>query len=135
MTSAIPLPQIDEVNEVFWAKARDGILAYQQCDDCDNITAPPETFCVNCLSPNLTWRASTGRGRLVSHSVVHRPSQPVFETPYYAAIVELDEGWYAFTNLIDVDDEPTTGTPVEVAFVVMSDEISLPYFRPVQYLA
>jgi uncharacterized OB-fold protein len=129
VTKPIPLPQPDHVNEPFWTAALDGRLIFQCCGDCGAITAPPEDFCVSCLSADRRWETSSGRGTLTSYSRVERASQPAFETPLLAAIVRLDEGWYAFTNLVDcTEDELTVGARVEVAFRRMSDEIALPYF-------
>ncbi len=51
------------------------------------------------------------------------------EVPYTVAIVELEEGWHILTNVIDCPhEEIAIGLPVEVSFVKMSDEITLPMF-------
>jgi uncharacterized OB-fold protein len=62
---------------------------------------------------------------------VHRPQRPVFAVPYAVVIAELEEGWYMLSNLVDCDlAEIAIGMPIEVTFRKMSDEITLPYFRP-----
>jgi uncharacterized OB-fold protein len=133
MTTSIPLPSPDSVNEPFWTAALERRLVFQRCQDCHAITAPPEDFCISCLSPNRTWETSSGRGTLTSYSRVERASQPSFPTPLFAAIVRLDEGWYAFTNMIDcTEDDLAVGCPVEVAFRQMSETIALPYFTVVR---
>jgi len=64
-----------------------------------------------------------------SCSTVHRPQQQGLEVPYTVAIVELEEGWHMLTNVIDCPhSEIEIGMPVEVSFVKMSDEITLPMF-------
>ena len=74
---------------------------------------------------------SSGRGTLYSYTVVHRPQQPVFEVPYTVAIVELEEGWYMLSKLVDCEpEEVEIGMPLEVSFRPMSEEITLPFFRP-----
>jgi uncharacterized OB-fold protein len=56
----------------------------------------------------------------------------VFETPYAPAIVTLDEGYQMLTNIIGANiDELRVGLPVQVDFREVSDELWLPYFRPV----
>ena len=46
------------------------------------------------------------------------------------AIVELEEGYHMLSNLIGVEPEDVAiGTPLEVFFEEMSEEITLPYFR------
>jgi uncharacterized OB-fold protein len=46
-------------------------------------------------------------------------------------IAELEEGWHMLSNLVECDPtEVAVGMPIEVTFRKMSDEITLPYFRP-----
>jgi uncharacterized OB-fold protein len=83
------------------------------------------------MGPRLEWVDSSGRGTLYSYTVVHRPQQPSFEVPYAVAIVLLEEGWHMLSTLIDVEeDRIEVGMPLEVVFQKMSDEITLPLFRP-----
>jgi hypothetical protein len=47
------------------------------------------------------------------------------------AIVELEEGIRMHTNVVDCPNEALRiGLPVEVVFQKVSDELSLPKFRP-----
>ena len=79
----------------------------------------------------MEWIESTGLGTLYSYTVVHRPQQPAFETPYTVAIVEVEEGFFMLTNLVDCDEADIhIGMRLEVTFRKMSEEITLPYFRP-----
>ncbi len=58
---------------------------------------------------------------------------PGFEPPYVTAIVQLEEGPRLMTNLVEVEPDPEhvrCEMPVEVVFQDISDEISLPMFRP-----
>ena len=55
--------------------------------------------------------------------------------PYVTALVDLEEGPRIYTNIVDVDADPDhirCGMPVEVVFEDVSDEITLPKFRPVK---
>ena len=55
----------------------------------------------------------------------------MFAVPYVVVIAELEEGWYMLSNLVDCDpDRVAVGMAIEVAFRKMSEEITLPYFRP-----
>jgi uncharacterized OB-fold protein len=54
--------------------------------------------------------------------------------PYVVAMVELDEGVRMMSNLIGVQADPEhvrIGMPVEVVYEDVSDEITLPKFKPV----
>jgi len=54
------------------------------------------------------------------------------DLPIVLAWVDLPEGIRMQTNIIDCDpDKVEIGQPVEVVFKKVTDEITLPYFRPV----
>ena len=73
---------------------------------------------------------SSGKGVIYSCTTSHRPQRREFEVPYTVAIVELEEGWHMLSNVIDCPhEEIEIGMPVEVSFVKMTDEITLPMFR------
>jgi len=129
--SGIPLPQPTELSKPHWDGCRDGVLRVQRCAACSRYVFIPQPICTHCQSDQLEWVDSCGRGRVYSHTTVHRPPRPEFDVPYVVAIVELDEGWHMLTNLIDCAPESVkVDMPVEVAFQRMSDRITLPMFRP-----
>ena len=58
---------------------------------------------------------------------------PGFTPPYVTAIVQLEEGPRMMTNIVGVDPSPETircDMPVEVAWEPVTDDITLPLFRP-----
>jgi uncharacterized protein len=127
----IPLPRPTSLSRPHWDGCKQGVLRVQRCQDCGGFVFIPQPLCTHCQSEALEWVASSGRGAVYSHTVVHRPPRPAFDVPYVVAIVELEEGWHMLTNLVDVAPEDVrVGLPVEVAFRRMSDEITLPCFRP-----
>ncbi len=127
---AIPLPRPTALSRPHWDGCREGRLRVQRCTSCQAYVFIPQPICTSCQSPDLVWTESSGRGVVYSYTVVHRAPRPAFETPYVVAIIELEEGWYMLTNLVDCAPEAVrVGLPVEVAFRRMSDEISLPCFR------
>lgn len=129
--AGIPLPHPSPVSEPHWEGCRRGELLVQQCLDCKGYIFIPQPACTHCLSENLEWVASSGKGTVYSYTTVHRPQQPSFETPYVVAIVEVEEGWHMLANLIDLEVEDVhVGMSVEVTFHALNDEITLPYFRP-----
>jgi hypothetical protein len=53
--------------------------------------------------------------------------------PYSIAVVELEEGPRMMTNIVEIEQTPQAlqlDMPLEVVFQKMSEEISLPLFRP-----
>ncbi len=125
-----PLPRPTPLSQPFWDACREERLIVQRCNDCSAYVFIPQPCCGECMSTDLEWVESTGRGTLYSYTTVHRPQQPTFRVPYTVVIVELEEGWYMLSNLIGVaEDEIEIGTPLEVFFEARSDEITLPLFR------
>ena len=127
----IPLPRPTALSRPHWEGCREGVLRVQRCRDCQTYVFIPQPCCTSCLGERLEWVESAGRGTLYSYTVVHRPQQPVFEVPYTVVVVELEEGWHMLSNLVECDPgEIEIGMPLEVIFREMSDEITLPLFRP-----
>ena len=127
----IPLPQPTPLSRPHWDGCREGVLRVQRCGDCDAYVFVPQWFCPRCQSEALAWVESSGRGTVYSLTTVYRPQRPEFEVPYTVAIVELEEGVHMLTNLVDCAIEDCRiGMPVQVTFQKMSDDITLPMFRP-----
>jgi len=127
----IPLPRPTELSRPYWDGCREGLLRVQRCRDCGGHVFIPQPVCTHCQANALEWVESSGRGTLYSFTTVHRPQRPEFEVPYTVVIVELEEGWHMLTNLVECASEDLEiGMPVEVQFRRMSDEITLPLFRP-----
>ncbi len=127
-----PLPRPTLLSKPHWEGCQQGELRVQRCRDCGAHIFIPQPACTACLGDNLEWVKSSGRGVIYSCSTVHRPQQRGLEVPYTVAIVELEEGWHMLSNVIDTPhEEIEIGMPVEVSFVKMTDEITLPMFRKV----
>ena len=87
--------------------------------------------CRVCVSPDLEWVPSAGKGTVYSWTIVWRPQTPAFDVPYAVAIVDVAEGYQMLTNIIGVDpDELRVGMPVRVDFREVDAQLWLPYFRP-----
>lgn len=124
-----PLPQPTALTQPFWDGCREHRLTVQQCSACATFVFIPQAFCPACLSPDLAWVGSTGRGTIVTYTVVWRPQTPAFEAPYIVAVVRLDEGYEMLTNVVDVDpDDVAIGAPVSVRFVDVTKDVALPCF-------
>lgn len=127
----IPLPCPTELSRPHWDGCREGVLRVQRCRDCGAYVFIPQPVCTGCFGDGLEWVESSGRGTVYSFTRVHRPPHPAFEVPYVVAIVAVEEGWFMLSNIIDCPAEAVeVGMPVEVTFRVVSDEITLPMFRP-----
>lgn len=129
-TMRLPEPKPTELSQAHWQACHDGKLLVQQCTQCAVYVFPPEPVCPQCFTASLQWQESSGKGRLYSFTVVHRPQTPAFDTPYIAAIVELQEGWHMLSNIVDCPiDKLTINQALEVHFVKRGNSV-LPFFRP-----
>jgi uncharacterized OB-fold protein len=116
----------------FWDGTRSGELRLQRCNACQKVYFPPRPFCPTCAARDVAVFAASGKGRLYSYVIHHRPV-PGFIPPYAIAVVELDEGPRLMTNIVDCPQTPEAlqlDMPVEITFEKLDDDITLPLFRP-----
>lgn len=128
---ALPAPTPETAH--FWEGTRAGELRLQRCSTCDQVYFPPRPHCPACGSREVAVFAASGRGRLHSYVINHRAA-PGFEAPYSIAIVALEEGPRMMSNVVEVPQTPEAlvlDMALEVVFEEVSDEITLPLFRPV----
>ncbi|MDP6451926.1 MAG: OB-fold domain-containing protein [SAR202 cluster bacterium] len=126
-----PTPEIDDENRPFWEGCQQGELRLQKCSNCGHIRHLSPA-CPQCLKPDHEWVAASGKGKVYSWIVVHQRYNRAFEEdlPYNVTIVELDEGPKMVTSLVGVENEDIkAGTPVEVVFEKVTEEITLPKFK------
>ncbi len=133
-TYAKPIPMITPENERYWQGCKQHELWMRACPECGPYFYPRD-LCPQCGRRDVEWRQMSGRGTLYTYAIVHRAPMPGFrgDVPFITAIVELEEGPRMMTNLIGIEPDPErikVGMPVEVSFEDITDEISLPKFRP-----
>lgn len=128
-------PKITNYTKPFWEGTKNHQLKYQQCKNCSYIFFPPQPNCPNCLSADLGWKISAGKGVLATFTNIHfaAPSWMSEKMPYTVIIVRLDEGFTMMSNLINHKPKDIEIMKrVEAVFNDVSDEITLPYFQPVE---
>lgn len=128
---AAPRPTPDTAP--FWEGAARGELRLQRCRDCGDPFFYPRGWCPRCGSPDVEWFTASGRGRLHTYLISHRPA-PGFadQVPYAIAVVELEEGPRMMTNIVGVANTPeqlVLDMPLEVTFEARGDQ-QVPVFRP-----
>jgi uncharacterized OB-fold protein len=120
-----------ELTGPYWAAVEQDRLVRPLCQGCGRSHFSPQVVCPWCQSADWRYEQSSGRGRVYSHTTVHRPPDATFEAPYVVADVEMEEGWRLFTWLVDCDaTEPVIGMDVEVRFIDGPDGGRLPAFTP-----
>ena len=127
---AVPEPTPE--TQHFWDGTRAGELRLQRCRACNEVYFPPRPFCPGCASRDVQVFAASGRASLHSYVISER-SVPGFEAPYAIAVVELVEGPRMLTNIVESPQTPEAlqlDMPLEVVFEAVSDDITLPLFKP-----
>ena len=130
-----PLPVKQPESDFYWEKAQARELWLRRCNDCERAYFYPRDFCPVCGGANVEWIRVSGKGTLHAFAVVHRAPTPAFRdrVPFVAAMVDLEEGARVPTNLVGVEPDPSRiaiGMPVEVDFLDLTPEATLPVFRP-----
>jgi uncharacterized OB-fold protein len=134
MTDHKPVPVPAGITRAFWEGCIHGAFHYQRCATCGGRQFPPRAFCKACHDADLTWERASGRGKIHSFTVVHRPPLESFKAdiPYVIAIVDLEEGVRAMMNVRDIDPAHVAiGMKVELFFEPTRDGAPpLPQARP-----
>ena len=123
-------------SDYYWEKTKEEELWLRKCNECQQAYFYPRDISPCCFSKDTTWIQASGKATLFTYGIVHRAPHAGFaeDVPFVTAIVKLEEGPKMPTNI--VMDNPTPeklqiDMPLEVVFESVSDEISLPKFKPV----
>lgn len=89
-----PLPPESPAGAPFWAASRERRLVLPWCRSCGEPHWYPRGFCPGCLSDDVEWRPSAGRGSVHAVSVQPKPAHPGLadRAPYAVVVVDLDDG-------------------------------------------
>ena len=129
-----PLPIITDDNREYWDYCKQHQLRMQKCNNCGFIRFPPGILCPECHSMDAEWVQLSGTGKIYSFVVYRRAFHPSYEgdIPYAVAVIQLTEGPRMESNITGAGVEDISiDIPVEVYFDDVTDEISLPKFKPV----
>lgn len=126
----IPILPPSALTKPFWDGCAAGELRFQRCTSCQTAIFNPSYLCRACLSNELRWDVSAGRGSVYSYTICHRPMSPTFTDIYAPVIVDLDEGYQLLSNIVGCDaDDVSVGMRVVVQFHAVGER-TLPYFAP-----
>ena len=130
-----PLPRPTTDTQEYWDACKRHELVIQKCSDCGSYRFYPLPICHNCGSMNFEWHKVSGKGTIYSWTKVWHAADETWkqEIPYILAVMELAEqpGLLIPGNLLEYDEKDIRiGMPVEVTFVDVTEEISLPQWRP-----
>jgi uncharacterized OB-fold protein len=128
----------DDSTRPFWDAAKENRLVAPRCTNCGTFRLPPPPFCFVCQHREVEWVELPGTGIVFAFTVVRHPLARMLHevVPYASGIVELDgtqgAGARMIVNIIDCDvDTLAIGDRVEIVWEHVSDDMSVPRFRPV----
>ena len=133
VTRPLPLPDID--SKPYWDAALRHRLMMPRCRACGFLSFPPHHFCRRCTSGDLEWAEVDGRGTVYTYSIMHDTLVRGLDPPYVLAQVELDAqpGLRMVCNILECDPRDVRiGMPVEITFQDVTEDVTLPQFRPVR---
>lgn len=96
-------------------------LLGSECNGCGSIYFPPRQVCPECRRESVSkmvQRQLSGRGTILTHTVVHQPADGFeLQSPYVMAIVDLEEGCRVMAQIVDAPpDALQPGLAVEATF-------------------
>ena len=127
------LPRPTPETAHFWEGTKRGQLLIQSCSACAHLYFPPRAFCPACSSTDVVPHPASGRATLLSYVISARPA-PGIEAPYAVAVIRLEEGPTMMTNIVNCPQTPERlllDMPLRVVFGAQNDDITLPFFEPV----
>lgn len=110
-----PIPKPTFETQYFWDGINESELRFQRCNHCRQTQLIPRALCSACQQGDLKWHCSSGKGHVLSYTVVHRAPLPAFkeDTPYIIALIDMEEG---FRLMVTVKGGGTT--PVQIGQLV-----------------
>jgi uncharacterized OB-fold protein len=131
----LPQPGFSPQSEAYWLAAGKGELVVQRCSSCGSDRWPISAACFNCQSTESTWAALPGTGKVFTFTWADFPILPNGEERNIT-VIELDgtQGDHPVRMISWVADiardELVCDLPVEVTFLPVDDEVSVPAWRP-----
>jgi uncharacterized OB-fold protein len=118
----------------FWEGCDQGMLMLSRCRSCGELHYARTTACPGCGSADMEWVQASGKGRLYSFVIVHRPDANTDGgAPSVIAVVELEEGPRLMADLTGLEgglDRLRIDMPLEVAFHRVRGQAAGFSFRP-----
>ena len=129
---AKPLPDTDDLSEVFWKAAAVGRLLIQRCPSCGKRQHYPRQICIEC-GGDPEWEEASGNGTVYTFTVIRQNGARGFreETPYVVAMIDLEEGPRMMGRITGVPVEDVhIGMPVRAYSVQVEESLGIVQWEP-----
>jgi uncharacterized OB-fold protein len=123
-----PTLTADDASAAFFAAAGNDQLVVKKCPSCRAWAAPSTDSCPDCHSDHLEWHRASGKGELVTWTVIHNAPHPAFadDMPIVSAIVQLVEGPWLNLRLLGSRSGLRVGAKIDIGFAHPADGASYP---------
>lgn len=126
-----PRPALTHDNRFWFDGAKEHKLLIQRCVSCGALRHPPGPMCPTCHGTESDSVEATGRGVVYSFVVNHYPQVASFDYPLAVGLIELEEGTRLVADIVGIGpSDITVGMAVEVDFVDLDPDLTLPVFGP-----
>lgn len=122
----------DPADLPFWEGCEEGQFLLHRCNQCGQHYWPASR-CVEHGDADMQWVEASGRGRLYTYTVMHRAYTPDTrdKVPFVIAVVQLEEGPFYHSNIVDCPHEAVTvDMPLEATMEQHPSGLTIPQFRP-----
>jgi uncharacterized OB-fold protein len=130
-----PLPKVERWSKPFWEGTKAHKLLLKKCKNCGHIDHPPYLFCTGCLHEECEWIEASGKGKIYTFTttLLGAPLPFMNDMPYTVAMVDLIEGPRMSTLIVEAKpEEIKIGMEVKVVFDDVTEDVTIPKFRPVR---
>lgn len=135
-TYSKPLPEFRPETKPYWDGCKNHELLLPRSKETGEVFFYPRALSPGeDMSENLEWVPASGKAKVWTYAIHHMGPSKAYkgDPPYVVALVELDEGVKMMTNVVDCDPHDVhVGMEVEVVFDDVTDEVTLPKFKPVK---
>ncbi len=130
-----PLPEFRPETKPFWDACKNHELVIPRSKTTGEYFFYPRAFSPgDDMTDDIEWVKASGKAKVWTFAIHHMGPTKAYkgDPPYVVALVETDEGVKMMTNVVDCDPKDVhIGMEVEVVFDDVTDEVTLPKFRPV----
>lgn len=130
-----PLPDFRPETKPYWEATKNHDLKLPRSKGGNRFFFYPRALSpYDDMSQDLEWEKVSGRGKVWTFSIHNMGPTKAYkgDPPYVVALVDLDEGVRMMTNIVGCDPgDVTIGMEVEVVFDDVTDDVTLPKFKPV----
>ena len=130
--ATLPLPVPNEETQAFWDYCKAGELRAQRCTACDDAAASRRDPCARSAARyRLRMAAPQRQGHDLQLQVTHQAVHHALEgqTPHPPSLCSSTRDRCSRATSSRAKTRVAIGLPVEVVFVQVTDEITLPKFR------